>query len=227
MRTLLLHGFTGGATSFQHLGLDAATPELPGHGRAPPVASWDAALDALSPWLEPGQVVLGGYSMGARLALALALRSPGKVAKLVLESGTAGIEDAAERARRRAEDEELARFLEREGTAKFVERWEAHPTLASLRPFADRLRSQRLAHGAAGLASALRAMGTGAQPSLWRELPALQVPVVLLAGARDAKFSALARRLQERLPRAELRLVPDCGHAPHLEHPHAFKEALQ
>jgi pimeloyl-ACP methyl ester carboxylesterase len=40
------------------------------------------------------------------------------------------------------------------------------------------------------------------------------------------KFAALAHRMRELLPRAELLVVPDCGHAPHLERPHAFAEIL-
>ena len=110
---------------------------------------------------------------------------------------------------------------------RFVERWEQHPTLASLRPFAARLRPERLAHRPAGLASALRQLGTGAQPSLWEKLRELRVPVRLIAGARDEKFSAIARRMHALLRDAELIVIPDCGHAPHLERPQAFVEALR
>jgi pimeloyl-ACP methyl ester carboxylesterase len=51
--------------------------------------------------------------------------------------------------------------------------------------------------------------------------------VRLIAGARDEKFSGIARRMSELLPRAELVAIPDCGHAPHLERPQAFVEALR
>lgn len=226
MRTVLLHGFTGGRESFAHLGLDALTPELPGHGDAADATGWSDALDALAPLLEPGPVVLAGYSMGARLALGLALRHPDRVARLVLESGTAGIADAAAREARRVEDEGQARFLEEHGIAAFVDRWEDHPTLASLQPFRARLRAQRLRHRASGLASALRRLGTGAMPPLWGELPILSLPVTLLAGGADARFSAEARRMQALLPRAELRILEGCGHAPHLQRPEEFSRAI-
>ena len=223
MKTLVLHGFAGSPGAFAPFFPGALAPELPGHGAAPDATSWEDALAALA---SPGPVRIFGYSMGARLAVALALREPANVCELILESGTAGIEDERERARRKAEDDALAAFIESEGVEKFIERWEQHPTLASLRPFAARLRPERLAHRPAGLASALRHLGAGAQPSYWGELPRLRVPVRLIAGVNDEKFSALARRLADVLPRATLTVIPDCGHAPHLERPQAFVEAI-
>jgi 2-succinyl-6-hydroxy-2,4-cyclohexadiene-1-carboxylate synthase len=168
-----------------------------------------------------------GYSMGARLALALALRHPERVTRLILESGTAGISDPDERRRRKADDDGLADFIERSGMEKFVDRWEQHPTLASLRPFADRLRAERLAHRPEGLASALRHLGTGAQPSYWPDLRGLRTQVLLIAGALDEKFAALARQMHGLLPASRLAIIPDCGHAPHLERPQAFVEAIR
>jgi 2-succinyl-6-hydroxy-2,4-cyclohexadiene-1-carboxylate synthase len=222
---VVLHGFAGSAKTLLRFFPGASAPELPGHGTAPDATSWEEALDRIATALDrPG--VLFGYSMGARLALALALRHPERIERLVLESGTAGLEDAKARARRRDEDDALAGFIEREGMEKFVQRWEEHPTLASLKPFAAQLRPERLAHRPRGLASALRHLGTGAQPSYWEELRRLDVPVLLLAGAEDEKFAGIARRMRELLPKATLRLVPDCGHAPHLERPAAFAEAL-
>jgi 2-succinyl-6-hydroxy-2,4-cyclohexadiene-1-carboxylate synthase len=221
VKRVLLHGFAGGPRSFPAQ-LDALAPDLPGHGAAPDALSWEACLDALEPLIDE-RTMLIGYSMGARIALALALRRP--VARLVLESGTAGIEDAGERLRRREDDEQLARILDSGDARTFVERWEQHPSLASLLPFAADLRAERMRHRPAGLASALRQLGTGAQPSYWMELANLRMPVTLIAGARDEKFAALARRMSALLPRCELHLL-DAGHAPHLETPQAFLGAL-
>jgi len=228
VKTLVLHGFAGSAAPLLRFFPGAEAPVLPGHGNAPDATAWNDALDDLGRLLDPGQpATVFGYSMGARLALGLALRRPDAIASLVLESGTAGIADPGERARRQAEDGALADFIERSGMEKFVERWEQHPTLASLRPFAAQLRPERLAHRPGGLASALRKLGAGAQPSYWDVLAEVRAPVKLIAGARDEKFAALARRLLELIPRAALALIPDCGHAPHIERPQAFMEALQ
>jgi len=222
-RLVLLHGFAGGRGSFPEE-LDALSPDLPGHGDAPDAISWEACLDALEPLIDE-RTTLFGYSMGARIALDLALRRP--VARLVLESGTAGIEDEAERVRRRADDEELARLLDKGDMLEFVRRWERHPALASLRDFADSLRAERLRHRPAGLASALRKLGTGAQPSYWAQLSSLRAPVTLIAGERDEKFAAIARRMHSLLPQSELRLIDGAGHAPHIEQPQSFLGALR
>jgi 2-succinyl-6-hydroxy-2,4-cyclohexadiene-1-carboxylate synthase len=232
----LLHGFSGGGSAFDHLHdllgarFRCVAPDLPGHGESPPATGWDAALTDLGAALPREPFFLAGYSMGARLALAFALRHPSSLRALLLESGSPGIESAAEREQRRAEDEQLAGLALREGVPAFVARWEEHPTLAGLRdlpaPLAGALRAHRLRNSAEGLASALRHLGTGEQPPLWDELPRLRVPTLLLAGERDAKFTAIARRMAERIPGARLLLLPSSGHSPHLEAPAAYVEAL-
>jgi 2-succinyl-6-hydroxy-2,4-cyclohexadiene-1-carboxylate synthase len=232
---VLLHGFTGAGSAFDHLRetlgrrFRVTAPDLPGHGASPEATGWDDALQALRDALPAEPFSLAGYSMGARLALALALRNPARVRSLLLESGSPGIEDPAERDRRREEDDRLAELALREGVAAFVARWEEHPTLSGLRdlpaPLATAVRERRLRSSAAGLASALRQLGAGAQPPLWDELPRLRVPTLLLAGEADAKFSDIARRMAGRIAGARLRLLPGCGHSPHLEAPARYAEA--
>ncbi len=232
----LLHGLTGAGSAFDHLreSLGArfrvTAPDLPGHGESSQATGWDDTLEDLRAALPREPFFLAGYSMGARLALAFALRHPPSVRALVLESGSPGIDKPAERERRRAEDEQLAGLALREGVPAFVARWEDHPTLAGLRdlpaPIAAALRERRLRSSAAGLASALRHLGSGAQPSLWDELQRLRIPTLLLAGERDAKFSGIARRMAERIPRARLLLLPGSGHSPHLEVPAHYTDAV-
>jgi 2-succinyl-6-hydroxy-2,4-cyclohexadiene-1-carboxylate synthase len=226
VNAVVLHGFAGSARGLSRFIPGAVAPDLPGHGSAADATSWNDALDQLRGVVSQPATVFG-YSMGARLALGLAFRHPDLVSRLVLESGTAGIADEAERSRRKTDDDALAAFVERSGMERFVDRWEQHPTLSALRPFAAQLRSERLAHRPAGIASALRHLGAGAQPSYWGRLGELRVPVKLIAGALDEKFAGIARRMSELLPRAELVVIPDCGHAPHLERPQAFVEALR
>jgi 2-succinyl-6-hydroxy-2,4-cyclohexadiene-1-carboxylate synthase len=83
----------------------------------------------------------------------------------------------------------------------------------------ERQRQTRLGHSAAGLAASLRATGTGAQPSYWEHLAELEIPTMLIAGERDHKFAQIAGRMHEAIPDARLDVVPDAGHAVHLEQP--------
>src|SRR2546428_259218 len=119
VKTLMLHGFAGTPKAFARFFADAEAPDLPGHGRARDAISWEDALARLE---LDGPVALFGYSMGARLALAFALRHPAAVTQLILESGTAGIEDAEERARPKTDDDPLADSIDREAMEKFVDR---------------------------------------------------------------------------------------------------------
>jgi 2-succinyl-6-hydroxy-2,4-cyclohexadiene-1-carboxylate synthase len=242
---VLLHGFTGSARSMAGVAVsleheyETVAPDLPGHGRSVGGASegsyrFDACVDALAATLE----VAGherahwlGYSMGARLALACALRHPEKVASLVLLAGRAGIADDAERAARRAADEALAARLEARGIEEFVDEWLAQPLFATLRGLGPRFmaneRRARLANDPRELAASLRALGPAAQPPLFAELPRVQVPVLLVVGALDTRFVAIAHDLARRLPQAEVREIADAGHAAHLERPAAFTAAVR
>ncbi|MDJ0869799.1 MAG: 2-succinyl-6-hydroxy-2,4-cyclohexadiene-1-carboxylate synthase [Myxococcota bacterium] len=237
---VLLHGFTGSAHGMAGVGAALADDfrtiaiDLVGHGRsdAPDdpaayamprcVAQVCGVLDALgverAHWL--------GYSMGGRVALSLCAARPERAASALLVGASAGIESATERAARARDDEALADAIERDGVPAFVERWTAHPLFASQR---ERLsaaaraaqRRERLANRARGLAHSLRGMGSGAQPPLHGALASIDVPICLAAGANDPKFRALAASLAARLPRGEWALVPDAGHAAHLENPRA------
>jgi 2-succinyl-6-hydroxy-2,4-cyclohexadiene-1-carboxylate synthase len=70
-------------------------------------------------------------------------------------------------------------------------------------------------------------MGQGAQPSYWDRLDELDVPVLLLAGALDRKFVGIAGQMGVRIAGAELSVIPDAGHAVHLERPREFLDDVR
>jgi 2-succinyl-6-hydroxy-2,4-cyclohexadiene-1-carboxylate synthase len=177
-----------------------------------PVASlWDAA-DQLA---EHGAGTWIGYSMGGRMALHLALAHPDRVEALVLVSATAGIDDSDERRARVASDEALARRAEEIGAASFVDEWLARPLFAGVPPVPR-------SDDAAAMAGHLRLAGTGTQEPLWDRMGELAMPVLVVAGERDAKFVALGARLATSIPHATLEVVPGAGHAVPFERPDAF-----
>jgi len=233
---LMLHGFTHNRTAWRELAQKLGAPvravavDLPGHGEAPLPSrtgreGFDETLDALERLVRsfgrPADLL--GYSQGARVALALAVRVPRLVRRLVLESVNPGLKRRKDRVARREHDEVLAASIERAGVAAFLDRWEAQPLLAGLQklpePERQELRARREAATPEGLAGALRCLGLGVHPSYWEALPKLRVPTLLLTGARDLKFTEIARRMVRELPEAWHRAFAGCGHAPHLEAP--------
>jgi 2-succinyl-6-hydroxy-2,4-cyclohexadiene-1-carboxylate synthase len=201
MALVLLHGFAGDGRSWDavraHLpGAPAPyTPDLRGHGHSAAVrpVTWHAVVEEVARQISSARSCCVGYSMGARVALAVALAVPEAVERLVLLAGTAGIEDEAERAARRTADEALAAWLEDRPIAAFADRWAALPLWDGDPP-------------------ALRGLGTGTMPPLWDRLGELGMPVDVVVGERDRKFCALGERLRDALPHGRLHVVPGAGH---------------
>lgn len=231
---VLLHGFTHTGASWQPvmqaLGerFHVLAPDIRGHGSASERLPVDLAgvLADLSA-RAPQTFGLAGYSMGGRLALHLALAHPGRVTRLILIGASPGLADPSERAARRRSDEDLARQIEAGDIETFARRWAETPILAGLSSeVSHRVHQDRLRSTTAGLAGALRGLGSGALPSVWARLGELSMPVVVVVGQRDEKFQAVGTRMLERLPRAEMVIVPDAGHAVHLEAPGRVAEII-
>jgi len=209
---LLLHGFTNTGASWDPvvaaLGerYRAVAPDIRGHGSASlarPVMLEAVIADIAG--LAPDRFTLAGYSQGARIALhaALAPALGERVERLVL------IGDGA-----------LADEIEGARIEEFATRWAATPVLAdqpatvTAAAHADRLLSTP-----AGLAAALRGLGTGTLPPLWGRLEELGMPVTLIAGERDEKFRDIGERMAREIALADLVVVAGAGHAVHLEAP--------
>jgi 2-succinyl-6-hydroxy-2,4-cyclohexadiene-1-carboxylate synthase len=240
---LLLHGFTGrGAAWGSHAAAFARqfrviTVDLPGHGRTgtadPARMSVERTADDLAQILArtdaaPADVI--GYSLGARIALRLAVAHPLVVHRLVLESPSAGLATGDDRTTRRAADEALATRIERDGIEAFVDEWERQPIFAShvsLAPArAARLHAMRLANRTAGLAASLRGAGQGSMEPLHRHLAGIGAPTLVIAGSLDVRGGPRAAEVARGIPAATLAIVSDAGHTPHEEQPRAFRRLV-
>jgi 2-succinyl-6-hydroxy-2,4-cyclohexadiene-1-carboxylate synthase len=232
---VLLHGFAGTRRAWDPVveRLDperytALAPDLRGHGGARDARpiGFDAVVDDVLA-AGPARFALCGYSMGGRIALHVALAAPERVERLILVATTAGIEDEAERAARREADERLASFAESATIEQFADRWAGQPLFADTPPEAARIwREDLVRNDPRALAAALRGLGAGTMAPVWDRLPELTTPATVLAGQRDARYVAIAERLVERLPDAELVVVPGAGHGLPREAPEAIAAAI-
>lgn len=232
---VVLHGFAGHAESWDTvvaaLGerrVEAIT--LFGHDHAlppdGPIAFEDEVARVADRVRAVGEpVLLCGYSMGGRVALGVLARVPERVASVVLVGAHPGLGSDAEREARAIADELWVRVLVDEGIEAFTSKWQAQPlfaTQARLDP--ERLQAQRairLRHDPRALALAMTSLGLARMPSYWSVVAGAVVPIELVVGEHDAKFAALADRMQERMRPGlgRVRRISDSGHNVLLERP--------
>jgi len=230
-RLVLVHGFTQTTRSWDPIveqlapGHRTVAVDAPGHGDS---AHADAGLDEGARLLAEvgGTATYVGYSMGGRMCLHLALERPDLADGLVLIGATPGIEDDVERAARRRADDELAASIERDGVDAFLDRWLGQPLFATLTTAAPGLEDRRR-NSPDGLAASLRNAGTGSQEPLWDRLGELDMPVLLVVGELDAKFTAVAEQMAARIGDVTVAPVAGAGHSAHLERPDVVVEILE
>jgi 2-succinyl-6-hydroxy-2,4-cyclohexadiene-1-carboxylate synthase len=225
----LLHGFTQNAAAWGRFEEILAAShrvnavDLPGHRGSSDLRAdlWQTA-ELVCRSCGPCDYI--GYSLGGRVLLHAALARPDAVRRAVFIGATGGIEDDHERDARIASDELLASELDAAAgderkLEEFLTRWIAGPLFAGLTEDAACM-SARMENTGPGLASSLRLCGTGRQEPLWERVGELTMPVLVLAGERDERFTSLGRRLADAIgDNATFAVVAGSNHACQLERP--------
>jgi len=242
---IFLHGFTGKGEDWFPIikelnGVcNPFTINLVGHGTGEhpgelSTYTIDAQIARIKSYLKKfsfDAFMLAGYSMGGRIALRWATSYPEKLCGLILESATAGIEDETERQRRIESDEELARFIELNDIETFIDRWMNLPLFASQSRLPDEIRNEirlrKLKNSKHGLANTLRAAGAGQMQPVWEHLPNLSIPVLLITGSIDEKFTDINKRMAGIIPDCKHFIIDDAGHNVHLEKPKQYCQVVK
>jgi pimeloyl-ACP methyl ester carboxylesterase len=177
----------------------------------------------------PPAFALAGHSMGARVAMEVLQRAPGRVERLaLLDTGyralPAGRAGEAERARRYALLER-ARTL---GMRAMGEEWArpmVHPSRLRDRALMDAILDMIARRTPEEFARQIEALL--GRPDLEERLRSIGVPTLVACG-RDDAWSPLAQHeeIAARLANARLVAFPDCGHMAPMERPAEVAVAL-
>lgn len=200
-----------------------------GHGRSPaPPGPYTMAMladdaAALIERLGVGPVVWVGLSMGGMVGQELALRHPQRVRAVVLANTTSGYPAEAQAG--------WAQRIEgiRQGGLEAIvdgalQRWFHEGFRAAQQGTVALWRERVLACDAAGYIACCEAIS---QVDTTRRLPAVAVPTLVIAGELDAGTPpAMARRIADAIPGAQLVVLPDASHLSVLEQPAAFAACL-
>lgn len=240
---LFLHGFLGNCQDFLPI-IDRLSEQfycisvdLPGHGKSPifpdeksyTITAIASALITFLDTLFLSQCYLVGYSMGGRLSLYLTCHFPHRFMRVILESSSPGLKTETERLQRLQADRNLAEKLTKIPLTNFLKEWYQQPLFHSLQnhPKFPQLIHQRSQQNSQELAKALRGMSTGNQPSLWEKLPQNQVPLLLLVGEQDIKFTKINQEIHQICSHSSLEIIPKVGHNIHWENPQIYLDHVK
>jgi 2-succinyl-6-hydroxy-2,4-cyclohexadiene-1-carboxylate synthase len=241
---LFLHGFTGSANDWKDVvqkidkRFNKIALDLIGHGKssAPSSVNYYSAESIINQigqvlnTLQLKEIILCGYSMGGRAALNFALVKSEPVKGLVLESASAGFKNEKEREARKSRDDELAAYIENNTLEDFAAMWIDQELFGTLRRFSNEklkhIKEEKAKNSKTGLANSLRGFGSGVMPDLAPELRKLKIPVLLISGGLDEKFTQINQNLKKIIQSAKHKIISTAGHNTHLEEPKKFIEAV-
>jgi pimeloyl-ACP methyl ester carboxylesterase len=203
---------------------DVIVPEHPGFGASDTPDWLDTISDLANFYLDflgaqgLSGVDLVGFDLGGWIAADLAVRDTRRLASLTLV-GAAGIhvKDADGIDPFLRTDEQYVRdlFHDPVGAGGMVER------LKSPEHEDVRLKNQTTT-------ARLTWQPRGYDPHLRKWLHRVDVPTLIVWGANDRLYPVKhASAYQRLIPGAQLVVIPECGHLPHVEQPRAFVAALE
>jgi len=236
---LFLHGFSGSSKDWLFFieeinSFNLIAPDIIGHGASDsPVALNNYTLKEIASQLKAilikeniKTIIPIGYSMGGRIAIQFAGYYPELIKAMILESASAGIKSATDRAKRIEEDNNLAENILATNLLHFFEqwfnkdifKWEERLNKKTIK----RIISERSKNSKIGLANILKAAGTGKMKYSLNLLKNINVPILFIAGALDEKFKLLVKNMAKNIEKSKVVIVDNCGHNVHLEKPEIF-----
>ena len=184
-KTVFLPGFSQKKSMYSRL---EVFPESTGIDIVPK-DSWSTTISNISNKIGQDSLLVG-YSMGARIALGIAIEFPGSVRALVLISGHAGLQDENLVNQRLREDTKLADDFESSIDRAFSV-FDENLVFDQNVLKADQINQHRIMDS----------------PFYEERLNELRIPVLYLSGSRDPKFCELNMRYNKKTPFSHHRVL--------------------
>jgi len=244
---LLVHGWAASSEFFDDVARDLCdefrvlVPDLRGHGATPsgpgPISIADLAddMDDFLAALDLTQVVTLGWSMGATVVWSMIERhGHDRLAGMVIEDMSPRILNDEGWALGMSSGMDVQASLR--ATAAMRADWPAYAAAFAPRMFA-RDRAAREPQIVTDALTLLAARDANAMADLWASmaqtdlrstLPGMAIPALIAFGElSDAYGPETSRYLVETLPAAQAHGFAHSGHAPHLEQPEEFVDAVR
>ncbi|HEY2799624.1 MAG TPA: alpha/beta fold hydrolase [Chthoniobacterales bacterium] len=227
---LFLHGFLGSPKDWAPVLKELKDPQ---DWNVVCVNLWDdlppLRFDSMTEWLDAfaekygalSSLILCGYSLGGRLAMAFACRRPDLLKALIVVSGHPGLLSQAEKKARLAEDRRWARIFSNEPWDRALSRWNRRTVFVG-----HQIRPKRESFTPEKLAAALEIFSLGTQQDLRQCLQRLRIPILWVVGEKDAKFVEIANETWRSESSISVKTIPNCGHRVPHEKPRALAVLL-
>jgi pimeloyl-ACP methyl ester carboxylesterase len=154
-----------------------------------------------------------GLSLGAMVAVEIALRAPDLTASLILSGG-------------QVHPQSLLMGVQRRALARASERDLMKPPALLVKRFPDLAPAATENMRALGKQRLLEAVDALSQVDFCHRLVDIAAPTLVLCGSRDWPNRRAARALARGIPQAKLRIVRGAGHVWNLERPALFTQIL-
>lgn len=241
---VLLHGFMGAGQDWQVMvelleqKINCIVVDLPGHGRNQQddfkpnsKNNWHGYVDCVRQLIQrktQDNYFLMGYSMGGRIAMALAQQDPQSIQGLIIESAHPGLNQDHLKEKRLDQDMLWAHRFEGQPFTQVLNLWYQQQVFADL---SDARRQEliklRQHQSGPALGKVMKAITLAGQPDYQEFLRSFHKPVAYLSGQLDSKF----QRIQSKLCQGESSVmefsVPDCGHNCHQGNPEFTAKVIQ
>jgi 2-succinyl-6-hydroxy-2,4-cyclohexadiene-1-carboxylate synthase len=195
-----------------------------------------APIDAFSEWAcrflesldktsqKNNKRILVGYSLGARLAMHVLLKSPGEFDGFICVSGHCGLSEILEREQRKINDLAWSKKLLEMEPNFFLKEWNNQSVFGGYSIVEEK---RNLKKGEAEKWSQiLLAYSLANQEFLLPELKNVNVPIYFISGSSDKKFTALHATYLQSLNLAKHFIVKDSFHRVPWENQEVFVNVL-